>query len=489
MKDKKISNNLVYSLLIQISGLIAPLITSPYIARVLSPELIGDYSFTLANSNYFTLIECLGLPLYGMIEAAKVRDDKKKLSKLFWEISLIKIFLTIICVIVYVGMFVCSGNQNLRHLYIIMIFNLIAVGLDTTWILNGLEEFKVTAIRSIAVRIINIFLILLFVKSEHDIITYALIMQGSTFISYAVMFPTVLKKIGEISLKELNIWRHIKPSLIYFVPGIITTIFQSTDKSILGIFSTSYEVGVYEQACKICQLFACMISAVSNAILPRAAYLNSNTEKNSESEKLFKTSIRICSFAALPICFGASAIADSFIPVFFGAGYEKSAVLLKILCINVFFIALSNFYGQQALMARGKQKEYNISITVSAFANVAINLVLVQSLESVGVSIASAVAGLISFLMISYYGKDMLPLPAAIKMSHKYLAAAVLMFICIFKIVFNSNYLTVLVQIISGVLIYFAVLIVLKEKIVISVLERIRNKQLGKVHDNNNSKK
>lgn len=477
MQNKKISSNLVYSLLIQISSLIAPLITSPYIARVLSPELIGDYSFTFANSNYFTLLECLGLTLYGMIETAKIRDDKKKLSKLFWEISLIKLFFTIVCVVVFFIAFVCLGGQNLRQLYLIMIFNLLAVGIDTTWLLNGLEEFKITAIRSIAVRVINIFLILFFVKSKEDIIKYALIMQGSTFVSYAVMFPTTIKRITFVPLKELNIWRHLKPSLVYFVPGIITTVFQSTDKSILGIFSTSYEVGVYEQACKICQLFACMISAVSNTILPRAAYLHSNSDKKAESEMLFKTSIRICLFAALPICFGASAIADSFIPVFFGSGYEKSALLLKILCINIFFIALSNFYGQQALMARGKQKEYNISITISAVVNVALNLALVKAFQSTGVSIASAAAGLISFMIISHYGKDMMSLRTAFCISRKYLAAAALMFICIFKIHFESNSLTVLVQIPIGILVYFTALVIFKEDLLSLAMEQIRKKR------------
>lgn len=472
MKNKKITSNLIYSLIIQISGFVTPLITSPYVARVLSPELIGDYSFTLANSNYFTLLECLGLTLYGTIEVAKVRDNKEKLSKLFWEIFLLKLFLFMISIIPFLIIFVCLGSGKLKQLYLVMIFNLAAVGIDTTWFLNGLEEFKVTAIRNVFVRIINVFFILLFVKGENDIIKYAIIMQGSTFISYAVMLPAAICKIDYVP--KLNIWKHIKVSITYFVPGIITTIFSSTDKSILGFFTTSYEVGVYEQAHKICQLFSGMISAISNAILPRAAYLNANADSTEESEKLFRMSVRICLFSALPICFGASAIADNFIPIFFGKGYEKSAILLKILCVNVFFIALSNFYGQQALMARGKQKEYNVSITISAVVNVAINLIMVQNFESIGVSIASVISGAISFWLISYYGKDMMSLSKVVDISKKFLIAASIMFLCIFKLNIGNNGLTVLVQIAAGIVVYIIILLILKEEIIFLTLNKAR---------------
>ena len=74
MKEKKLSNNIIYSIVMQTAGVIAPLIISPYIARVLSAELIGDYSYTLANSSYFVLAECLGFSLYGTIKIAAVRD-------------------------------------------------------------------------------------------------------------------------------------------------------------------------------------------------------------------------------------------------------------------------------------------------------------------------------------------------------------------------------------------------------------------------------
>ena len=476
MKEKKIYSNIIYSCLIQLSAIIAPLITTPYVARVFNPDLIGKYSYTYANSNYFTMIECLGLTLYGTIEIAKIRDDKQKRSKVFWEIAGIKFFLTVGCTLIYIFVFLYLGNAEYHKLYLVMILNLWAVGLDISWFLNGLEEFRTTAIRSVLVRIINIILILAFVKTSNDLLKYAIIMQGCTFVSYILLFSATKNKICFISLKKLEYIGHLKKSMVYFVPGLITTLFASTDKTILGALSTTYEVGLYDQAYKICQLLAGMISAVSNALLPRATYLNSNQETNEAAKKLFKNSIVIGSFLAFPVCFGVAAISNSFVMVFLGNEYEKSAVLLRILCINVFFIAMSNFFGQQSLMARGKQKEYNISIIVSVIINIILNLILVNKLKAVGVCIASAVSGIVEFAMIYYYGRDMLTIKEIKKNIYKYLFSTLLMFVAVYPITIINQWITVIMQITLGIVIYIAMLLILKDELISSVLTKKRRK-------------
>jgi len=475
MKERSLINNVFYSIIIQLSGIIAPLILSPYISRVLNPELIGAYSFAFANSSYFTLFECLGLPLYGMIEAAKIREDKKKLSCLFFEISIIKIILTLICSMVYSAMFIFCGNTEHKTLYIVMILNLLSVGLDTTWFLSGVEDFITTAFRNVLVRIINIVMVFTFVNIEKDFIKYAIIMQGSTFFSYLIMLPTVKKYVEKISFKEMDFLKHFKPSIVYFVPGLVTTIFSSADKTILGFFANNYEVGVYEQAYKINQIFVGLISSISNALLPRAIYFSSNSVKD-QSKELFENSILIAVYIAIPICFGICAIADNFVPVFFGSGYEKSSILLKILCVNMFFVALSNFYGQQALMAKGKQREYNVSILVSALANIILNVLLVHNFKSIGVSIASAASGFITFLMVSYYGKEMMNRIWIVKKSKKVVIASFIMFFIISFIYINNNLETVIVKVFFGIVLYIFLLLLLKDNKTLDIINAIRRK-------------
>lgn len=472
MKEKKISYNIIYSVLMQTASVIAPLIVSPYIARVLSAELIGNYSYTLANSSYFVLIECLGLSLYGTIKTAMIRDDKRELSKFFWEIFWLKFILMIICSGAYMIWISTYEAGTLKKLYYAMLLNVISGGVDVSWFLNGIEEFKVNAIRTMLVRLINIIMILALIKSEKDLVLYAIIMQLSTLIGYVVVYPAVLKRIQWIKFSELNLKRHLKPSMVYFVPGLINTIFASTDKTILGaVGKNAYEIGVYEQANKICQISMSMLNAVSNAILPRVAYLYSNSD-NRKTKDFLMVSISGAALIAFPMTFGVSAIANDFVPAFFGRGYDKSAELLKILCLNVLFVVLSNFIAQQCLIARAKQKEYNIAISTSAILNVALNLILVRNMKSVGVALASVIASLAILLMVVNYSKDLINLKEILNISWRYFVASVVMYISIFKINLHDHWMTIIGQVIVGIIIYFVVLIILKDTTIRKVLKQ-----------------
>lgn len=476
MKEKTIFKNILYSLLVQISSIIVPLITSPYIARVFNADLIGQYSYTLANSNYFAMFETLGLTLYGMIEIAKVKNDKFERSKIFWEISLIKLFLTIICSISYIFTFIFYKSSDDRLFYIIMLMNLLSVGMDTTWFLNGLEDFKTTALRNIFVRIANVILIFTLIKSPNDILLYSIIMQGSTLASYFTILPSVKKQICFVNISSLSFKRYFRPALVYFVPGFITTLFSSADKTILGMFSSNYEVGIYEQASKICTLLSSVISGISNVLLPRAAYLSNASESNEESIKLFRNSIRVACLGGLAICIGVEAISNVFVRVFFGEGYDKSSIILQILCINVFFVSISNFYGQQALMARGKQKEYNISICAAVIINLIGNLVLVKNYESVGVSIASAASAIVEFIFIYSYGKDMLTLKEMMGYIWKYVLAAMVMYFVVINVQFSNEFASLIAKILTGAFTYFFCLLILKDEFVSFILNRRKKK-------------
>lgn len=474
MQTKKIASNIIYSLIVQIAGFISPLIISPYISRVLSAELIGDYSYVLANSSYFTLFVCLGLPLYGTLKVAKVRDDKEATSKIFWEIMILKFILTIILSVIYIIWFNICCDRQLMKLYWIMLINIVSSGIDVTWFLSGIEEFKITAIRTVVVRIINILLILVFVKSTEHLVIYSIIMQGATFVGHLAVYPTLFKWIKRVKLSDLNILPHIRLSFVYFVPGIINTIFSSADKTILGAFiSNKSEVGMYEQANKICQLCLGMISAVSNAIMPRVAYLYSNGEETGEGKKLLKGSIRIAIFICFPLCLGIAAISDEFVPFFFGPGYEKSALLLKILCYNVLFISLTNFFGQQCLIARSKQKEYNCSVIISIAINILLNLALVHDMKSVGISIASIISAFVGLVFVLWFSRDMFRAREFICISKNYFIATIIMVIAIYPINFQGRYaLTVCVKIVAGCVLYFLILVLLKDVLINKVCKR-----------------
>ena len=471
MQEKKISINIFYNILNQIVSFIVPLILSPYVARVLSAELIGDYSYALANSSYFVLIEALGFSLYGMLKVSANRADKKYISTLFKEIMIAKFFLMVTCIIVYTISFVWISSDN-KILCAIMIMNIISTVIDSTWFLMGMEDFKTTALRNIAVRLVNIVLIIILVKSEKDFLIYAIIMQLSNVISYIVVFPTVKKYIISSKVSFKNILKHTIKSLIYFVPGIVNTIFTSADKTVLGAFANSYEVGVYEQASKICSLCGSVINSISNVVMPRVTYLNHNASNEKSKKFMFKT-LHYASVVAIVVTVGIICISDEFVPLFFGLGYEKSAVLLKILAFNVLMSILANYIGQQCLISNDKQNQYNIAISVGAILNVILNLFMVERLQSVGVSVASVVSSGALFLVVLIFSREIISLKNIIQMDWKAIISAIIMFVTIYWLSFDNLFITLVVKVVVGAAVYITILAILREEIIQEVFSNI----------------
>lgn len=475
MKNNKISTNIFYNVLNQVVSLVVPLIISPYIARVLSAELIGDYSFALANSSYFVLIETLGLPLYGMLKVSANRNDKECISALYIEIMLAKLMLMIICIFAYILLFIVFFNVN-KELCLIMILNIFSAGIDSTWFLTGVEDFKTTTIRNIIVRIVSVFLILLFVKSQNDLLVYALIMQSSNAFSYIIICPVVKKYIMLVKPAYSRIIQHIKKSLIYFIPGIVNTVFTYADKTVLGAFANSYEVGVYEQSTKITSLCGSVINSVSSVLLPRVTYLNYNSNKE-ESKKFLLKSLGYAFLVSSAVSAGIACISVEFVPVFFGPGYEKSSVLLKILSVNVVMTVLANYMGQQCLVSNNSQREYNFAIVVGSVINLVMNMLLVNTLQSVGVSLASSFSSIVVFVLVLYFSKKIISINDVIKMTWKSTIAVLVMIMTVIIVKTDSNTLTIILKVIIGSLSYFATLLVLREKMIMDIFFALKNRR------------
>lgn len=478
-KEKSLVKNIAYNMVSQVVALIVPLITAPYIARVFNPEIIGSYSYALAVSSYFVLFECLGFPLYGQIQVAAYRNDKSTVTRLFWEIMLAKIMLMAFSIVCYA---IIIGKPQMTTEYIlklIMMVNILANGLDVTWFLNGLEEFRVIAIRSIVVRLVNVVCIFVLISQEQDIILYALFMQGATLIANLSVYPIVFKEISWEKVEKLNLLCHFKPASIYFVPGLVTTIFSSTDKTMLGIFSNNYEVGVYEQANKISNICMSAISAIGNVILPRASHLY-HSDKNyaDRANTLVYKSFNLVVLIAMPVTFGMAAISKEFVPVFFGNGYEKSVQILELLCCNVLLTSSINLLGQQCLIARKKQKEYNYSIVLSAIVNVVFNYLLIRSLDSIGAAIASVAASVISLCMILLFSKVEISLKKLFSVLWKYLLSSIVMYILVSSTsrLLNGTIEGILVRCLLGASMYFFVLICLKEDFMWLIIKRFAAK-------------
>jgi O-antigen/teichoic acid export membrane protein len=488
MKQTSIKKNLVLSTLYQILTLIIPFITAPYISRVIGATGVGIYSYTVSIQTYFSMFAALGTVSYGARAIARVRNDEKKRSKLFWEIEILTIITSCICLVAWAILIVFSKEYKIY--YLILTLNLFNTMFDISWFYTGLEQLKYTVIQNSIFKILGVILLLLCVKSPNDLALYMGIMTLTTLLGTMSMWIYLPKFLKKVKLKEIKIFYHFKETLIYFVPTIATSIYTVLDKTLIGmITSDASENGYYEQATKIINMAKTLTFTALNTVLgSRISYLFAE-EKYDEIHKRIDTSMNYILFMGFAIMFGLFAVSDRFVPLFFGQGYEKVILLIKILSPLVIIIGISNCLGSQYYNPAGLRSKSAKFIIIGSITNLILNLILIPKLWSYGATIATIIAETIISLLYLKYCDGYLTLKKLIKFSWKKLLSAIIMFLCIFKLKYwnYSDLIVISTQFILGAIIYLISLICLKDEFVINIYNtQIKSKIFMKKEETKN---
>lgn len=465
MKDVK--KNFIYNTIYQILILLIPLITIPYVSRVIGAEGIGIYSYTYSIVYYFMLFAMLGLNNYGNRIIAQVRDDKKKLSKTFKEIYIMQIFTSSIMIVLYL-FYTLAFDIQYKDISIMQSLYIISCMFDINWFFFGIEKFKLTITRSTILRILSLILIFIFVKNSNDIWIYTLILSGSTLLSQIIIFPFLKKYVDNVKINVTDIFKHFIPCLKLFLPVIATAIYKIMDKTMLGIMSDVTEVGFYENAEKITNVPVAIITAMGTVMLPRMSNLYAKGA-NEESQLLIYKSIKFIMFLSFAMMFGMIAVSKDFSNLFLGSGFEKCSELITYLSITIIFLSWGNVFRTQYLIPKERDKEYIISAFIGAFVNFIINFILIPKYKSVGACIGTVIAEFIVMFYQSFKIKDELPIKKYLLETIPFLIKAFIMFIIILFIKYlNLNSIvTILLQVLLGMIIY----LILNYKYVIKLLK------------------
>lgn len=480
MNKKSIMKNYIYNTVYQLLTLILPLVTTPYVSRVLGAENIGIYSYTISISTYFILFGSLGIALYGQRQIAYEQGKKKKLSRTFWEIVLLRFVTMIISITIFYFLFV-NGNQYQIY-YKILLLELLANCFDISWFFQGMEDFKRTVTRNTIIKIISVISILVFVKKEEDLPVYFLIYSLSTLIgnmSLWLYLPQYLKK---VKIKQLNPFIHLKSTILLFIPQIAIQVYTVLDKTMIGvIIPDKTEVGYYEQSQKIIKMLLTVITSLGTVMLPRIANSFANGEKNKIKEYITK-SFNMVFFLSFPMILGIISISDIFVPIFFGQGYEKVALLMKIISPILLFIGLSNVTGTQYLLSMKRQKEFTISVIAGAVTNFIMNMLLIQKLGAIGASIGTVIAELTVTSIQIYFLRKEINFKSIFINSINYFIASVIMFIIclILSKLVDSETILLILKIGIGAFSYVIMLIILKDRMVFDLINKFINRLKGK---------
>ena len=476
MPKKSVAKNYIYNVAYEILAIIIPLITTPYLSRVLGAEKIGIYSYTLSIVTYFILFGSLGVAMYGKREIAFAQKDVEKRSRAFFEIFLMRLATLTFSMFLFYLVFCSHGEYKIY--YTILLFEIIANIVDISWYFQGLEEFKKTVIRNVLVKVISLVSIFIFVKTPDDLWKYFLIYVLSTLLGNLSLWIYLPKFIKKQKIKDLNIKKHIKPTIMLFIPQIATQIYTVLDKTMIGtIISDKSEVGFYEQAQKIIKLSLTLATSFGIVMMPRVAATFAEGNKE-QIKKYTKTSFSFILMLTFPLMFGLCGIANKFVPIFYGDGFEKVSILICVISPILVLIGLSNVVGAQYLLPTKQQNKYTLSVVIGAVVNFILNLVLIGRFQSVGASIATVIAELAVTATQLILVKDQIKFTDVVKIGYKYFIAASIMFGCSLGIsaLINNNFLSVIIQIALSVLVYFALLIALKDKFILELVGKAKHK-------------
>lgn len=374
----------------QILLIILPLITTPYISRVLGSEGLGTYTYTYTIANYFVLAAMLGVKNYGNRSVAAVRDDRKLLSRTFWEIYGLQLLCSLTATAAYV-VYVSAFVREYQLIAALQGIYVLSGLMDISWLFFGAEQFRVTVMRNIAIRLINLACIFLFVKSRGDLWLYTLIMTLGMVFSQGYLWMYVKRLVDWRRPKLRDLGMHMIPELILFVPIIAVSLYTMMDKVMLGAMSTMRQVGIYEGAYRILSIPTGVITALGTVMLPRMSNLAANG-KVKESERYIYNSMQFAMFLASGMMFGIAGIAEDFVPLFLGEKYHSCVLLIRVMAPTVPFIAWANVIRTQYLIPNHKDKSYIISVMLGAAVNLVVNALLIPRMQALGAVIGTVCA-------------------------------------------------------------------------------------------------
>lgn len=460
----KLIKNMLYNASYQILALILPLITVPYVARILSPEGVGINAYTNSIVTYFTLVGALGVALYGNREIAFVQKKKYERSKVFWELVILKFFSVGIATILFLSFVVTREKWQIY--FLLQGFNLLATMFDISWYFIGIEDFKKIVIRNTIVKLTTVILTFVLVNDKGDLGLYIFLLAFSMFLGNLTVWPFLKEEVTFVPFKELQITRHIGPTLHLFLPQITMQIYLSLNKSMLGAMDSVVSAGYFDQADKIIRVLFTFVAALGGVFLPRLSNLFSEN-RGSEAKNLLLKLIDLSNAISLLMIGGIIGVSSTFAIFFFGREYEAVGPLMAVQSLMILLISYGNALGTQYLLASRRTRAYSMSAVAGLVTNVTLNFALIPFWGAMGATVSTVMTELVVSLYQAISLRDVFSFKELTRGLWKYTVGALLVIIVLNTMIpfLPVNMLGYAILGGVGLIVYVLVIIVLKAPI------------------------
>lgn len=475
MNQPSIRKNFIFRALYELLVLITPFITIPYIARVLGSDGEGIRSYTGSVMAFFTMFAALGTPQYGLREIARNRDNPEAASKLFWEIELLTVFTSLVCLLGWMG--VCVFWQEYRIYFLALTPSLLGTMFDISWYFTAYEKVGYTVARNAFFKILGVVLLLTLIKSKSDLALCIFLSSFTGLLGSLSMWSFLPKMLVKVDFKTLTFRHHLHETLVYFVPTIATSIYTILDKFLLGFIAHDYDMsGYYEHAHKLMGIINSLVFTSLNAVMEaRVSYLFA-LGRTDEIKQRIRRAMDFTFLVGMACIFGIAGISHVFVPFFWGPGWAPVETLVYFMCPLTVIIGISYCLGSLYYNPSGNRAQSARYLIYGACVNLVLNLLLIPKWSAYGAVIASIIAeGTITVLYVRNC-KGYLTVKTILACAWKRLLAGVAMcalVMAVGRLHIESSILKLMLQILTGGCFYVAVLYLAKDEMLKEMLELI----------------
>lgn len=432
-----LKKNVLFNLILSISQVLFPIIIFPYASRILEPKGIGSVAFIDSITSIFLLVAYLGIPIYGVREISKVKNDPVKRSNLYAELVLIHFISTLLLSVIYLGCsYIFPALIVHRNLIFIGLCTLLFNVFVTEWYFQGTEDFSYITKRTLLVRGVFIVLLFTFIKSKTDTVLYYGLMSLSFFFNGMFNFLYARKHVN-ISFESIDIKRHLKPLITILGSNLAISIYLLIDTTVLGLIKGEVIVGYYSSAVKITKISITLITALGIVLIPQItqAFSEHNYKRVNE---LISKSINYTSTIAVPIFLGVIITAPFLVNVIVGPKFHESILLIRVLAIITIIIGFTNVFAWQILTPLGKDKTIFKIVTIGMVINLSLNLVVIPFFSALGATVINILTEAFVMLMALHYVRKL----NVVTLSYKSLLNAFIGSICFIPITMMVNHFT-----------------------------------------------
>lgn len=479
--SKSLSKNMSLNLLRTVMGLAFPLITYPYITRVLGVENVGKYNFAASIVGYMALLAGFGITSYAEREGARIRDDKNRMASFVEQIFSISLLTTLIAYIVLVCVLLFSGKTSKLNSYAVLILIQSVTVLGTTlgvdWVNTVYEDFAYITVRTIAFQILSIILMFIFVRTSNDLYKYAVISVIASIGASVCNFFYCRKYVRLRPTQNINLKKHIQPLVTFFCSNLTTTIFLNSDQTMLGIMCGDYYVGLYAIAVKIYTILKSVFTSILVVVLPRISNLD-GTDRKQDRRRLAEYTLKIVFLIVIPMAIGIYAIAENAVLLVAGPEYLEGISSLKILSVSLLASALASYMTYIHVVPGGHEKILLVSSTVSAAVNLILNFCVIPIWKHNGAAMTTFLAEAIGFIIKFLYIRPEMNYKSIIKMLFQTCTAGVLMLFAVrlLSLIGLPLIVATVVDVLGGGAVYFLALFLMKNEVVVEVMKNISNR-------------